>query len=276
MKKNYILLVGILCLSLNLVAQQELITNGSFELGDQGWDISLATNGYADQGSCEADDGLNYLWFGDINETTGLNNIDYEEVIQTVTLPLNLDFAEFSFRWSGVSDEQDGINEFDFLYFGLYDENGNEIFIDSISNADLNPSLTVDLCDVWYGGVVFTIDPQYAGQVVDVVFAAYSDGDFPTIFRIDNVSILAATTSAGLSKTTISLLEISPNPANEKIVINNDSSTGILVTILNSDGRTIQSVNLLSGKNELNISSLSNGLYFIQEPNGSVTKIVKQ
>jgi hemin uptake protein HemP len=275
MKKNYILLVGILCLSLNLVAQQELITNGSFDLGDQGWDISLATNGYADQGSCEADDGQNYLWFGDVDELTGINNME-EVVKQTVSLPSNLDFAEFSFRWSGTSDEQDDVNVYDMLYFWLLDENGDPIYVDSISNADLNPSLTVDLCDVWYGGVVFTIDSQYAGQVVDVIFAAYSDGDFPTIFRIDNVSILAATTSTGLSETIISLLEISPNPANEKIVINSDSSTDILVTILNSDGRTIQSVNLLSGKNELNISSLSNGLYFIQEPNGSVTKIIKQ
>ena len=168
------------------------------------------------------------------------------------------------------------MNVFDVLRFGLLDENGDAIYVDSISNVDLNPLLTVALCDDWNGGVVFTIDSQYAGQVVDVLFTTTSDGDLPTIFRVDNVSILATTTSTGLSEIANSLLEISPNPANEKIVINNDSSSDITVSILNSDGRMVQSVNLFSGKNELNISSLSNGLYFIQEPNGSTTKIIKQ
>ena len=274
MKTKLFLLPFILLGAFPLTAQQELIINGSFENGEQGWNFSSSPNGFADEGNCPADGGQNYLWFGDFLELTGINNMA-EEVIQTISLPSNLDFAEFGFRWSGTSDEQDGVNLYDMLYFGLLDENGDVIYVDSISNADLNPLLTVDLCDVWNGGVVFTIDSQYAGQIVDVFFYAYTDGDFPTIFRVDKVSILATTTT-GLSETTISLLEISPNPANEKIVINNDSSTDILVSILNSEGRKIQSVNLLSGKNELNISSLSNGLFFIQESNGSVSKLIKQ
>jgi hypothetical protein len=216
------------------------------------------------------------LWFGDYFEIDGINDISFEYVEQVVTLPSNLDFAEFSFQWSGTSDEQDDINDFDLLYYYLVDENGYIIFEDSLSNANLDPSLTVDLCDDWSGGLYHIIDSQYAGQDIVVVFEAYTDGDFPTIFRVDNVSILATTTSTGLSETTISRLEISPNPANDRIVINNDSSNDILVSILNSEGRKIQSARLLSGKNELNISSLSNGLFFIQEPNGSVSKIVKQ
>jgi hypothetical protein len=275
MKTKLFLLPFILIGTLNLTAQQELITNGSFENGEQGWDFSEAPNGYADVGWCDADAGQNYLWFGDYDELTGLNNLDFETVFQTVSLPANLDNAEFSFRWSGTSDEQDAVNDFDLLYILLYDENGDLIYEDSLSNADLDPSLTVDLCDDWYGGLYYTIDSQYAGQDIDVVFWAYTDDLYPTIFRIDNVSIMAETTS-GISENVLSLIDVSPNPANEKIVINNASSTDIMVSILNSDGRTIQSVNLSSGKNELNISSLSNGLYFIQEPNGSTTKIIKQ
>jgi hypothetical protein len=275
MKTKLFLLPFVLLGAFRLTAQQELITNGSFENGEQGWDFSLSPNGFADQGGCPADDGQNYLWFGDFDELTGVNNLE-EVVRQTISLPSNLDFAEFRFRWTGTSDEQDDVNVFDVLRFGLLDENGDAIYVDSISNVDLNPLLTVALCDDWNGGVVFTIDSQYAGQAVEVVFNATTDADLPTIFRVDNVSILATTTTTGLSETTISLLEISPNPANEKIVINNGSSTDILVSILNSEGRKIQSMNLLSGKNELNISSWSNGLFFIQEPNGSVSKLIKQ
>lgn len=257
-------------------AQQELIVNGSFENGEQGWNFSQAPNGYGDIGYCAAVDGLNYLWFGDYNEQTGLNDINYQSVSQTVTLPSNLISAEFFFRWSGTSNEQDALNEYDFLYFGFSDENGDIFFLDSISNANLDPTLTVDDCDDWSGGVYHYINNQYAGQNIEVVFAVYTDDILPTIFRVDDVSILATMSSAGLSEIANSLLEISPNPANEKVIINNDSSSDILVSILNAEGRIIQSLKLVAGENELNISSLSNGLFFIQEPNGFVSKVIKQ
>lgn len=274
MIKHYILIIGFTFGSYSLFGQQELIANGSFESGEQSWDFSLAPNGFADVGSCLADDGQNYLWFGDFDELTGIDNIDYEEVIQTISLPSNLDFAEFSFSWSGTSDELDDVNEWDFLYFGLFDVNGDAIFIDSISNADLNPLLAVDQCDDWFGDVGFTLDSQYAGQDIDVLFSVFTDDLNPTIFRIDNVSVLAFTT-AGLTEAPISLLEISPNPANEVIRVLNSSSNNN-ITILNSEGREIGAFTLTSGINEINISDFSQGLYFIKETNGAVTKIVKE
>jgi hypothetical protein len=274
MKKIYFLAAGLFGLTLNLSAQQELIENGSFELGEQGWDFTLATDAYADLGACVADDGENYLWFGDLEESTGFNDLS-EEISQSVLLPSNLDFAEFSFRWSGTSDEQDDVNGFDFLYFGLVDENGDVIYSDSISNADLNPALTVDLCDDWYGGVVFTIDAQYAGQNIEVVFASETDGDFATIFRIDNVSLLAFTTT-GLSENNISQIQISPNPAAEQIQINNLNNSDSQISIFNSAGKEIYSHSLKSGINTIDISNLTPGFYFVKEQNGAVSKIVKQ
>lgn len=273
MKKSNFLLWCAISTSYCLTAQ-ELITNGSFESGDQGWDITSAADGYADQGSCPADDGQNYLWFGDVNEITGINNID-QYISQTVALPSNIDFAEFSFRWSGSSDEQDDVNAFDYLYFGLYDVNGDAIFEESISNADLDPNLTVDLCDNWAGGVAYTIDSQYAGQNIYVIFTVFTDDSYPTIFRIDNVS-LAATTTTGLSENYISKINVSPNPANEQIIINNGMNSSSQIEITNSDGKVIQKINLIPGKNEINISSLSTGFYFIKESTGVITKIIKQ
>lgn len=274
MKKVYFLTAGLIGFTMNLSAQLELISNGSFELGDQGWDFTSATYGNAEQGGCPADDGQNYLWFGDLSESTGFNNLS-EEVSQSVLLPSNLEIAEFSFRWSGTSDEQDDVNGFDFLYFALVDENGDNIYFDSISNADLNPALTVALCDDWYGGIVFTIDAQYAGQNIDVVFASETDGDFPTIFRIDNVSLLAQTTT-GISENNISQIQISPNPANDQIQINNLSNTDSEVLIYNSAGKEIISQHLKSGKNTINISNLTPGFYLVKEQNGVISKIVKQ
>jgi hypothetical protein len=275
MKKIYFLAAGLFGLTLNLSAQQELIENGSFELGEQGWDFSLSNYGFADLGKCTADDGNNYLWFGDYDEITGKDSLIYDAVIQTVSLPSNLDFAEFSFRWSGTSDEQDGTNVYDFLLFSILDGNDNEIFRDSISNADLNPTLAVDDCDVWFGGLVYTIDSQYSGQDITIGFASYTDDENPTIFRVDNVSLLAQTTS-GLSENNISQIQISPNPSNEQIQINNLNNSDSQISIFNSAGKEIYSHSLKSGINAIDISNLTPGFYFVKEQNGAVSKIVKQ
>ena len=276
MKKIYFLAAGLFGLTLNLSAQQELIENGSFELGEQGWDFTLATDAYADLGACVADDGENYLWFGDIEELTGLDNIDFEVVSQIVTLPTNLDFAEFTFSWSGGSDEQDDLNDYDLLYIEILDENGDLIYEDSISNADMDISILAEDCDdLWYFDYQTTISSDYAGQDIEIIFMAYTDDLNPTIFRIDNVSLLALTTS-GLSENNISSLQISPNPAAEQIQINNLNNSDSQISIFNSAGKEIDSHLLKSGVNAIDISNLTPGFYFVKEQNGAVSKIVKQ
>jgi hypothetical protein len=275
MKKIYFLAAGLFGLTLNLSAQQELIENGSFELGEQGWDFTLATNGYADLGECVADDGENYLWFGDVDELTGLDNIDFEEVSQIVTLPTNLDFADFTFSWSGGSDEQDDLNDFDFLYIYILDENLDLIYEDSISNADMDISVLAADCDMWYFDYQTTISSDYAGQDIEIIFMAYTDDLSPTIFRIDNVSLLAFTTT-GLPENNISQIQISPNPANDQIQINNLNNSDSQISIFNSAGKEIYSHSLKSGINAIDISNLTPGFYFVKEQNGAVSKIVKQ
>jgi hypothetical protein len=104
---------------------------------------------------------------------------------------------------------------------------------------------------------------------------AYTDDLNPTIFRIDNVSLLALTTS-GLSENNISNLQISPNPAAEQIRINNLNNSDSQISIFSSAGKEIDSHLLNSGINTINISNLSPGFYFVKEQNGAVSKIVKQ
>lgn len=275
MKKVYLLIAGLIGLTMNLSAQQELIVNGSFEQGEQGWDLSAATNAFADFGVCLADDGDNYLWFGDFDELTGLNDIDFEEVSQIVTLPANLDFADFTFSWSGGSDEQDDLNDFDVLYIDIEDENGDLIYEDSISNADMDISVMAADCDIWYFDYQTTISSIYAGQDVKIIFTAFTDETNPTIFRIDNVSLLAFTTT-GLAENKISEIEISPNPATNLIEINNLNNSDTQISIFNSAGNEIYSNLLRSGKNTIDISNLTPGFYYVKEQNGAVSKIVKQ
>ena len=268
-------LLFILCASsFATFSQQELIQNGSFEQGEMSQDFTGATDAYGDFGACDASDGDNYLWFGDIDELTGLDDIIYDVVEQDVTLPANLDYAEFSFYWSGGSDEQDDIDEWDFLYFELYDQAGNEIYADSISNADLDVTITAADCDPDWYSEGFTIPAQYAGQTISVVFTAYTDDQIPTLFRVDEVSVLAFTTS-GLEEMEQSFVSVSPNPAENSLNIKSSTTPIGEITVLDIRGNKVMNLEINSYSADIDVSNLNNGVYFIMNNEGKKNKFIK-
>ena len=267
-------LLFILCASsFATFSQQELIQNGSFEQGEVSWDFTGSADAYGDFGACGASDGDNYLWFGDSDELTGLDDIS-DEVYQDVTLPANLDYAEFSFYWSGGSDEQDDIDEWDFLYFGIYDANGDEIYYDSISNADMDVTITAADCDPEWYLEGFTIPAQYAGQTITVAFGAYTDDTNPTLFRVDEVSVLAFTTS-GLEEMEQSFVSVSPNPAENSLNIKSSTTPIGEITVLDIRGNKVMNLEINSYSADLDVSNLNNGVYFIMNNEGKKTKFIK-
>jgi len=267
-------LLFILCASsFATFSQQELIQNGSFEQGEVSWDLTGSTDAYGDFGACGASDGDNYLWFGDFDELTGLDDI-IDEVHQDVTLPANLDYAEFSFYWSGGSDEQDDVDDWDFLYFGIVASNGDEIYYDSISNADMDVTITAADCDpLWYLEG-FTIPAQYAGQTISVVFAAYTDDTYPTLFRVDEVSVLAFTTSS-VNELDNASFKISQNPVSDVLTINNVNTSNKQYTILDNHGKSLIVQNSNQLETIINVQNLQSGLYFLSDDKGNQSKFIK-
>lgn len=69
-------------------------------------------------------------------------------------------------------------------------------------------------------------------------------------------------------------LFVFPNPANN--VLNIDSKTSVNIDIVNLLGATIQSQLLNIGTNQVNISHLTSGIYFIKSYNGATIKFVKE
>lgn len=65
-----------------------------------------------------------------------------------------------------------------------------------------------------------------------------------------------------------------PNPANH--VLNIDSKTAMSVNIVNLLGATIQTESLNIGANQINVSQLTSGIYFIKADNGTTIKFVKE
>jgi hypothetical protein len=252
-------------------SQQELVVNGGFENFDQGWDFTLADSAWADIGLCQAHGGSNYLFFGDYWETTGaFNMIDF--VTQDIQLPANMHHADFVCWYSAVSDEQDAINEFDFLDIIIDNASGQQIFADYISNADCDVTLTAMDCDVWYP-MTFTIPSQYAGQLITINFESDVDASFGTIFRFDDVSLKSYATA---DVTTLSDDEFSfyPNPAQGQLTIENPNNEKQGLRISNELGQVVRYEVLDSGNNTVDLTDMSNGVYFIQLGDSKVEKLI--
>ena len=251
-------------------AQQELVVNGGFENFDQGWDFTLADSAWADIGLCQPHGGDNYLFFGDYWEETGaFDMIDF--VSQDIQLPANMHHADFVCWVSSVSDEQDDVNEYDFLDIIIYNAAG-EIFSDYTSNADCDITLTAMDCDGW-SELTYTIPQQYAGQMITISFESDVDNTLGTIFRIDDVS-LKSYTSADVATITADEFSFYPNPSNGAVTIENAKNEKQGLRISNELGQVVRYEVLDSGKNTIDLTELSNGVYFIQLGDSKVEKLI--
>ena len=272
MKKIFFAITMVLMTS-RVFSQQELVVNGGFENFEQGWDFTLADSAWADLGFCNANGGLNYLWFGDYNEMTGAPNT-YDIVSQMVSLPASMTSGIFRYNFSATSDEQDALVDYDVMNVYLFDQAGNTIYNDSISNTWCNVNLTASDCDSW-GTLSYAIPTQYAGQTIMISFVSSNDASLGTIFRVDDVSLLVST-SVDVASIDSRSLEFYPNPSNGIVTLNNPSNEKQTVRINNELGQLVHFELLGSGKNVIELQGLSKGIYFIQLGNAKVEKLVVQ
>jgi hypothetical protein len=267
-------LLFILCAcSFATFSQQELIQNGSFEQGGLYWDFTLSGDDHVGNGICDASDGVNYLWFGSYTESNGWNDI-YSIFSQDVTLPSNLDSAEFSFYWSGGSYD----NTFggDNVLFWLYDQAGNEFYFNFIENTDMDVSITASECDPMWYLEGFTIPAGYAGQTITVKFLVATDEALPTLFRIDEVSLMAYTTSgSGLEEMEQSFVTVSPNPTENSLNIKSSTSHIGEITVLDIRGNKVMNLDINSYSADIDVSNLNKGVYFIMNNEGKKNKFIK-
>ena len=252
-------------------SQQQLVVNGGFENFEQGWDFTLADSAWADIGLCQPHGGDNYLFFGDYWEEIGAFNV-VDFVTQVVHLQRNMHHADFICWGSAVSDEQDDVNEYDFLDIIIYDAAGQEIFSDYASNADCDITLTAMDCDGW-SELTFTIPQQYAGQIITISFESDMDGTLGTIFRIDDVS-LKSYASADVATLSVDEFSFYPNPSNGAVTIENPTNEKQGLRISNELGQVVRYEVLDSGKNTIDLTEMSAGIYFIQLGDSKVEKLI--
>lgn len=116
-----------------------------------------------------------------------------------------------------------------------------------------------------------SFNPVIAGTGTHLITYMFEDS-----LGCDNSDFVTITVETCLSIDENPLQEwnIYPNPVNDQLFI--ETAEGLDIMIVDMTGKIIQSDTLKSGKNELNVSLLTNGVYLILSESGSALKFVKQ
>ena len=153
---------------------QELIVNGDFSQGTNGWDA--AGNFYADNRFSNYHSAGGYSYLSNPDGTAG-NNL-YGELVQTVQLPANAVQATLSY-WYRITTTEVIPAVSDWMVLYIKPTGVSSPPVDLLSNTNANGI---------YQQRIFNLTGLH-GQSIDIAFAAYTDGNSPTTFRIDDVSL---------------------------------------------------------------------------------------
>lgn len=98
----------------------------------------------------------------------------------------------------------------------------------------------------------------------------------PYTFTISEDRTIVAEFEAilGIDEINFNSITIYPNPTNS--ILNIDANENTYIKILNVLGAVVATQNLQTGKNTVDVSTLTNGVYFIQTANGGAVKFIKE
>ena len=190
--RKFLLSLSIALSSTLVLAQQELVTNGSFTVTGQGISPWLILPGSADQiffsgGTyCPQSVGDTYVVFGDQLEQTGVNNTTVG-IYQTISIPANATSLSLTFRMSINTLEPGGF--FDYCVINILDAGG--VYLENLWSMSNSDGVTgIPGCAPWYEYSV-TMPNTYIGQTIRLSVENSSNVIYPTIFRVDDVSLVA-------------------------------------------------------------------------------------
>jgi hypothetical protein len=248
MKK--ILLITVLAMSNFIFKAQELITNGNFSsAGFSPWSVtanSANLNAWFGPGYCGQTTNNGYYWVGDQSEQTGIDNA-IEGMYQQISIPANSSTVTLSFRVS-ISTLESNATPYDFLKINLLNSSG--AFLQTLWSLDNSyGNYGIPGCGTWFV-LSSSIPSTYFGQTVRLAFEATTDVTLPTIFRVDDVSVIASTQAPSC---TYSL------SSNNYTCTNASANTYNNVVLVNTQNGCTWNATVLSGGSWLTTSSAGNG-----------------
>jgi hypothetical protein len=201
---KYLMVISILCSSITIsvgsiinAAQIDLITNGGFTSGSSPW--ILSGNFQADSRFSYYHDGPGYAYLSD-SAGQPANNL-YGTLYQQVTIPTSVTSANLSF-WYNITSTDTGNTPYDSLSVTIQNTSGTILYsVAFFTNLDKQSlgSYAQKTCNL----------SSYIGQTIRIFFQGYTNGSYPTVFRIDDVSVLATTTLPDLI---VEDVQVTPDP----------------------------------------------------------------
>ncbi len=190
MKRNLFFSL-LMIFAFSAIGQQELLVNGGFSLPVTQWSGTSSSqflNNYSGGNYCSQSPLNYYNFFGDAFEQAGANGM-IEGIYQGFSIPSNSSSVTLTFKMSINTLETDG--SYDFINVNILSSNGS--YIQTLMTLD-NTYGTYGIpgCSPWYQFTA-SIPSAYFGQSLQLSFQATTDNIYPTIFRIDDVSLLAIT-----------------------------------------------------------------------------------
>ena len=239
--------------------QTDLLTNGDFETTPNwsNWSsASPSANFYCGIGPYSAQSGVRYIWAGDQTQSTGVNNL-VSDAYQTITIPSNTTQCKVSF-YASINTKETESNPYDYFVIKLRSTSGallNELgYLSNVQGAYGIPGF-----QAWKGYYV-DIPSSYFGQTVRVSLEFETDYGDPTIFRVDNVKVLATIPGQctySLSPSTYNCADASANTYNNVALVN--TQTGCNWTATVTSGNTWLTTNSIgSGSGAVSIIVLQN------------------
>ncbi len=159
-------------------SQTELVENGSFSNGSAGW--TLQNDFWAGTNLPNYRSAPGYA-AGGVDSSGVWKDNAFGKMSQSVTIPNDAVEVTFSF-WYNITTEESGSTAYDVISVWLQTDSGGSL-IHTLSNVNSTSG-------------VYTRTPEfdltsYAGQTVELEFLATTDSSLRTVFRIDDVSMIA-------------------------------------------------------------------------------------
>ena len=190
--KKILLLLTLCIYYASSFGQQELLSNGSFSQPNNQW-FGTATsqylNNYNGGNYCPQSSGNTYNFFGDAQEQTGADNM-IEGIYQDVSIPANSASVTLTFRMSiNTLEPFDPVDVYDYLFVNVLSPSG--AYLQNLLTIDNSfGSYGIPGCATWF---TYTVDvpSSFFGQSLQLAFQASTDVSYPTIFRIDDASLIS-------------------------------------------------------------------------------------
>ncbi len=213
--KNALFILLIVCCTSGF-SQTNLLVNADFS-DNSGWSTSgdFYYNDIATCSSC-----LGYAYFTN-SSALGGNNL-FGKLSQYVTLPQNASSITFSFSYN-ITTQETGSTPRDTLYVDFFQGSSKVFTVFELTNVHKTSG--------YVSTATITLPKSLYGELVQLRFTGMTNSSNPTVFRIDNVKLLAAVPN-GTNTGSVTWINGSVPPANVRSAAENLAQNGLINNVI--------------------------------------------